>query len=150
MKSMGAKDENKRLPMYWSEDGKGMPNPPADADSVEQKFPSLEEQKKDPQSILNYYKAALQIRNRYPEIARGEVQAVEGAFPEGTGAVLRQWQEESCVILCSTAEGITEINLQDYGLEGYNLKESLTVDGEKAVREGNILQLPEYGIAVLK
>ncbi len=150
MKSMGTKDENKRLPMFWSEDGKGMPDPPADADSVEQKFPSWEEQKKDPGSILNYYKAALQIRNRYPEIARGEVKAVEGTFPEATAAVWRQWQGETCVILCSMAEGITEINLQDYGLEEYNLKESLTVDMEKAVRNGNIVRLPEYGIVVLK
>lgn len=150
MKSMGTKDENKRLPMYWSEDGGGMPNPPADADPVEQKFPSVEEQRKDPQSVFNYYKAALQMRNRYPEIARGEAEAVTGALPKGTGAVLRQWQEETCVILYSTAEGITEINLQDLGLQGYNLKESLTVDGEKAVRKGDILQLPEYGIAVLK
>lgn len=151
MKSLGTKDENKRLPMYWSaQDKKGMTNPPGNADQVEQKFPSAEEQQKDAQSILNYYKAALKIRNKYPEIARGEISAVTGEFPPQTAALRREWQEESCVILCGTAEGITEIDLQECGLEGYNLKESLTVDGKKIVQEGSVLQLPEYGIALLQ
>ena len=148
---MGTKDENKRLPMYWSaEDTGGIPKPPADADEVEQKFPSAGEQEKDPQSILNYYKAALKIRNRYPDIARGEVTAVTGSLPEGVAAVQRQWQGETCIILCSTAEGITEINLRECVPEGYNIKDCLTVDETAVSQKDGLLRSPEYGIAVLK
>lgn len=151
MKSMGTKDENKRLPMYWSaRDTTGIPAPPADADRVEQKFPSLEEQEKDPQSILNYYKAALRIRKAYPEIARGEIAAVQGPFPEGTAATRREWQGETCIVVCSTAEGITAINLRECMPEGYNMKASLTVDGTAVTQKDGFLQIPEYGIAVLK
>ena len=40
MKSMGTKDENKRLPMYWSDsDGKGMTAAPEGADEVGHTLP---------------------------------------------------------------------------------------------------------------
>ena len=71
MKSSGTKDENKRLPMYWSaQDLSKTPDAPQAADAVEQKFPSAEEQEKDPGSILQYYKNAIELRRSNPEIAR--------------------------------------------------------------------------------
>lgn len=151
MKSQGSKDENKRLPMYWSAvDTEGMPNPPAEADSVEQKFPALDEQLKDPLSIASYYRAALRIRNLYPELARGEIVMAEGECPQGAAIVFRNWQEETCAVVCSTAEGMTQIELDEYGLDGYELKESLEVDEQQTRAEDGVLKLPEYGIAILK
>lgn len=59
MKSSGTKDENKQPSMYWSaQDLSKTPDAPQAADAVEQKFPSAEEQEKDPGSILQYYKNA--------------------------------------------------------------------------------------------
>lgn len=151
MKSMGSKDENKRLPMYWSaKNTEGIPNPPADADKVEQKFPSLEEQQKDKQSVWHYYKKALEIRNRYPELARGEISRIEADFPAGTAALVHSWQDRTCIVVCSNAEGVTEIDLQECGLMAYTLKDSLTVDETEAVVKDNKLLLPEYGIAVFQ
>ena len=65
MKSSGTKDENKRLPMYWSaQDLSKTPDAPQAADAVEQKFPSAEEQEKDPGSILQYYKNAIRVAQK--------------------------------------------------------------------------------------
>lgn len=151
MKSKGDLDENKRLPMYWSAtETEGMTVPAAEAEDVEQTFPALDEQMKDETSIYNYYKNALKIRNTYPEIARGEVSLIEGSYPAGTVATLRQWEDESCVIVyCNAEEGAT-ISLAEAGLSSYEVKASLTA-GEEAVKESaDTLQMPFGSIVIMK
>jgi len=54
--------------MYWSDtDTEGITNNPSGADKVEQKFAPVDEQMEDENSIYNYYKKAVRIRNTYPE-----------------------------------------------------------------------------------
>lgn len=79
MNSSGTKDENKRIPMVWSKtDITGMTKGPADMDAgIESPFPAEDEQEKDKDSILSYYKNALRLRNQNPEIARGTIEKVE-------------------------------------------------------------------------
>ncbi len=79
MKSKGSADENKRLPMFWSDvDTEGMTDGPADAEEgITSSFAAADEQLSDETSILNYYKRALALRNENPEIARGTVEKVE-------------------------------------------------------------------------
>src|SRR5699024_1921899 len=49
MSSLGSKDENKRLPMRWSDtDSKYMTKGPIDADDVDHEFSGVDEQLKDP------------------------------------------------------------------------------------------------------
>ena len=54
MASSGQKDENKRLPMIWSDTDKtGMTSGPEDADpDITSEFPGVDEQEKDPLSLL--------------------------------------------------------------------------------------------------
>ncbi|MBQ1320489.1 MAG: hypothetical protein IIY53_02440, partial [Solobacterium sp.] len=72
MKGAG-RDENKRAPMYWSDDPQaaGMTKAPPGMDNVQMKFPSLAEQEKDPYSILNYIREVMRIRNALPVITSG-------------------------------------------------------------------------------
>ncbi|MDE6221093.1 MAG: alpha amylase, partial [Lachnospiraceae bacterium] len=65
MSSSGQKDENKRLPMIWSDsDTTGMTNGPLDADKdVAFAFAGVEQQLDDSYSILNYYKRAVRLRD---------------------------------------------------------------------------------------
>ncbi|MCD7745377.1 MAG: alpha amylase [Lachnospiraceae bacterium] len=79
MKSKGSADENKRLPMYWSDvDTEGMTNGPEDAEEgITSSFAAADEQLVDETSILNYYKRAIALRNENPEITRGTVEKVE-------------------------------------------------------------------------
>ncbi|MGX8703390.1 MAG: alpha-amylase family glycosyl hydrolase, partial [bacterium] len=73
------KDENKRAPMYWSDEKldcicKG----PADMDEFDMIYPSLEEQTADEHSILSFVRALIRVRNTYPAIARGRVTKASG------------------------------------------------------------------------
>ena len=153
MKSSGTKDENKRLPMYWSaQDLSKTPDAPQAADAVEQKFPSAEEQEKDPGSILQYYKNAIELRRSNPEIARGSISVPDGELPEDTGVLLTEWEGKVSVILCNNATESVEIDLQQALPEGYNytLKGSLNVGDQQEKLENNKLELPAYGIVILK
>ena len=153
MKSSGTKDENKRLPMYWSaQDLSKTPDAPQTADAVEQKFPSAEEQEKDSGSILQYYKNAIELRRSNPEIARGSISVPDGELPEDIGVLLTEWEGKVSVILCNNATESVEIDLQQALPEGYNytLKGSLNVGDQQEKLENNKLELPAYGIVILK
>ncbi|MCD8022890.1 MAG: hypothetical protein LUF30_07955, partial [Lachnospiraceae bacterium] len=91
MKSKGSADENKRLPMIWSEtDTTGMTNGPADAEEgITSSFAAVDEQLEDETSILNYYKRAIALRKANPEIARGTIEKVEELCDGYQGAILK-------------------------------------------------------------
>ena len=96
MKGSG-KDENKRAPMQWTSENSGsadtaiMCDGPKDMEKFEMPYPPLDEQALDPNSIYNYYKKAIRLRNTFPVIARGKTQPVEVLSDEtsGVGAFLR-------------------------------------------------------------
>lgn len=71
--SGAGRDENRRTPMYWSDDptDPDMCAGPPGMDEVPMKFPPLADQIKDKQSIYNWFKEVIRVRNTYPAIARG-------------------------------------------------------------------------------
>ncbi len=94
MCSSGKEDENKRLPMLWSDSGtSGMCEGPKDADKVEQKCKALDEQIADPSSLYNTYRKCLELRNAYPEIARGKSEIIEDLTDEKTAVIRRTWTD---------------------------------------------------------
>ncbi|MEA4915017.1 MAG: alpha-amylase family glycosyl hydrolase [Christensenella sp.] len=151
MNSSGKKDENKRLPMHWSDtDLTGTPNPPPNADKVTQKFPALDEQQSDPNSIYNYYKAALRIRNNNPALARGETKAETSLTEDSVCAITKTWDNQTILILCNIGERTAQVDLSGTTFQKYRLTGALTV-GEEAVNlSDKILKLPMYAIAVLR
>lgn len=68
-------DDNKRAPMQWGEE-KGKCVGPPNMDYINMKYGSYEGQKDGSDSIYNYYKKAIHIRNKYPVIARGKTSSV--------------------------------------------------------------------------
>ena len=72
MKGAG-RDENRRAPMYWSDDPQaaGMCAGPAGMDEIRMEYGSLEKQASDPDSIFSYVREAVRIRESLPVIARG-------------------------------------------------------------------------------
>ncbi len=175
MKGSG-KDENKRAPMYWSEDSnaEGMCDGPADMDDFEMKYPSYEEQKEDPTSIYNYYKQAIRLRNTYPAIARGEVvelpelsqknicvyeKKISDDRKEEIGKNLNwsqvanseQNQLFDILVAINTSDESAEIDLSvDEGANGFRTIGSQLMTGEEtASLEEDTLRLPAYGIVIL-
>ncbi|WP_026665721.1 alpha-amylase family glycosyl hydrolase [Butyrivibrio sp. FC2001] len=159
MKGSG-KDENKRAPMQWAAEGtEGMTKGPSGMDSLKMSYGSLEEQKDDPDSIYNYYKKAIHIRNGFPAIARGKCTILEGLsgdrnvvwIKDGTDKVPEGTKGAKVLIAFNNGDEPAEIDLsKDQGADGYrNLATTLVTGEEDITLEGDILTVPSFGIAIL-
>jgi glycosidase len=156
MKGSG-KDENKRLAMYWSEDAKAdyMCHGPMDAEKVEQKYPSLEQQEEDPYSIYHYVKQTIRIRNTYPAIGRGVNEVIEQWTDENIAAVKKTYDEEQIILvynISDTAQTIdlSEVTLGEEELTAKRLAAKLLVDEQDIVTDSNRITLPPYAVAVFR
>lgn len=145
--SGSGRDENKRAPMIWDSEGTGLTYGPPDMERQEDHFPDVQAQLSDEDSILNYYRRALRIRNENPCIARGttEVLALPG---QDTAAVRRTWNGDSIVIVYNYSGESAEITELD-GLTGMQLRGYLTVDSTQEVALDGGLVMPAYSIAFL-
>ncbi|MBQ8953641.1 MAG: DUF3459 domain-containing protein [Clostridia bacterium] len=76
--SGSGRDENKRLPMLWSaadEDQNCLP--PVEADQKQRLKEGVAEQEDDEDSLLNWYRRLIALRSLAPELARGEMTALD-------------------------------------------------------------------------
>lgn len=156
MKGSG-KDENKRAPMYWSEDeeAEGMCNGPKDMEQVKMKYPSFEVQKEDSHSIYNFYKQAVLLRNRYPEIARGEVSYLSGISDDKICIVKKEYEGSTILLVFNISAEKLLLDLSQFNLaniDAANLSVGgMLLTGEEAVsKEASGLVLPPYSVAVLE
>ena len=149
MKGAG-KDENKRAPMYWSNDPsyEGMCAGPEGMDEVKMKFPSYEEQKDDDLSFVNYFRQALKIRNAFPSIARGTVRANEVLSDEETAVFEKNdGTHEPVLIVINVSDQPETVDLSSEA--GYSkLSAVLNTSEEAVVFENGTVSMPAYSIAV--
>lgn len=159
MKGSG-KDENKRAPMLWTtedeaevETAAGICDGPPAMDNVKQKFEGAAEQQKDPDSIWNYCRQVIAVRNAYPVIAEGTTTVISELSGEQVCAFTRNAEGyEPLLILINTSEEMQTLDLTATEYAEHLLQPAavLTV-GEEAVRaEGNTVKLPGFGILILK
>ena len=117
-------------------------------------YPSVEEQQADPNSILNYYKAAMRLRNCFPSIARGRVENFSPAGNTYISILKKTWQEETVIIVMNfdsfeqtvaleSSLGITE------GIMGGLYAQDVSVEASYDAATGSIV-LPPYSIVILK
>lgn len=158
MKGSG-KDENKRAPMYWSKDSsaEGMCKGPADMEDFQMKFDSLKEQQEDPDSIYNYVKQVIKIRNQNPVIARGTTTYLEQYSGEQCFALTRSIgdsEDGTLLLLGNTSAEPVTIDLTGLAV-GETPAEDLTLLGElytgeeTAERAGAEVTLPSFAILIL-
>ena len=149
MKGAG-RDENKRAPMYWSDDPQaaGMTQAPPGMDNVQMKFPSFEEQEKDPYSILNYVREIMRIRNALPVITSGRTWVHQDLTTDDVCVLIREdgVHEPALVVYNISPETQT---IHTDSTEFHHLKGVLTVSAEPVAFENDTLTLPPWGTAVL-
>ena len=152
MKGSG-KDENKRAPMQWSKEpgAEGMCQGPPEMEEVKMKFPALDEQENDPNSIHSYVCEAIRIRNRFPVIGNGKTRLVESLSGENICAIERTADGEAPVLLLiNTSDEEQEVNLADSECSGYNqLAAQLTVTEKQAALQEATMYLPPFGVGIL-
>ena len=118
-------------------------------------FPTVEEQLNDYNSILNYYKAALYMRNSNPEIARG-VTVVRGEYIEQSDYVSvfnRIYNDSTILIVVNfNSEEAQSIILTDSDVHG-GMSFSLCADFDNEVtfdESTKTVTLPPYSIAIFR
>lgn len=156
--SGSGKDENKRAPMYWSKiDGSdGMCKGPSGMETINMKYDSLNEQEPDPNSIYNFYKDAIKLRNQNPEIARGSVENLADYGTKEACVIKKTWKEEEILILINVSDSAQTLDLNGITLGGEEASSfenrGWLFAGE--VKEGNydngIAQMPAFSVLVLK
>ena len=142
-------DPSKRAPMYWNAArDDGTTDPPPECTLPESyPFGSLEEQKADDNSVYNYYRQAIAIRNAIPAISHGKTTA-ETALNAGCVSAFRKSCDlGECIILMNVDTVSAQVDLTGY--ESWTLAASLSVNGETVTLDGSALTLPPYAVAVL-
>ena len=142
-------DPSKRAPFYWNKDrDDGTTAPPPECElPAEYPLGSLEEQLNDDDSLWNYYRQVIAIRNALPQIARG-IPTAETALNTGCVSAFRKtWNEENCIILMNISSEDAAVDLSAYA--DWNLAATLSANGEKIKLKGSTLNLPAWGVAIL-
>ena len=138
-------DPSKRVAMYWNDTD--LTQLPPDARAQEHVFGSLESQRGDDGSIYNYYRQAIAIRKALPAISHGRVTAETGLNTGCISAQRKTWGEEECIILMNISPEGVQADLSNYS--NWALAATLSADGGEITQQGNALQLPPYGVAIL-
>ena len=151
VKGIPAKDENKRAPMYWNDSGEdGMAKGSPNMDDVVHKFEPYEKQKEDKNSIYNYYKNVISIRNAFPQIGRGVETVAEDV---GDGDIVALWKEydgESILLLMNNSDQEKTITIPDQDGRKLELGAALSMEDKEITLKDGTLKLSPYGVAVLK
>ena len=148
-------DENKRAPMQWSTDAQA----PGMCDSVakreyEMVYGSVETQEQNGDSILNYVKQGLKLRNTYPEIARGKNEIVETAN-ENILVLKKTYEGSELLIVMNLSEIQTQVDLSGISINGkeagdFEIAGTLLVSGHMVAEQDGVLNMPAYSIELLK
>lgn len=139
-------DPNKRIGMYWTTLPEVTACPPG---TTEARYPlgSVTEQQEDPNSLLRYVRRAMNLRNAYPEIARGTT-ALLPVEDTDLWVMERTWNGSSVTIVLNLSGADKEIKLDRTALVA-----ALDADlerGEGVAYSDGILSLDAWGIAVLQ
>ena len=152
MNSTSDKDENKRLPMYWSETLlAGTTDGPPDCNlSIESSFGAVDEQLKDGYSLLNYYRHAIRLRNENPEIARGEIKKIESLCTDTYGVMTKTYEGSTIVIAINNKDEEVQIPIGESELAEMQIRGYLTLQGEEITLKNGMLTMPAKSICILK
>ena len=149
-------DPHKRIAMYWSNKSvyEGWCyNTPENIkiDDTYYYYPSVEEQLQDEQSILNYYKMAMRLRNAFPSIARGKVTNYSDNYSSYVCVVTKEYAGELITIVINLDSFEQNISLDQSALNVTSIAGELYATNEgKATLNGTNLVIPPYAIVILK
>ncbi len=149
-------DPAKRIAMKWSDKSvyegwcyiapEGTP-----IDETSYYYPSVEAQAEDPDSILNYYKKAMLLRNCFPQIARGEVEYFPMEDNNYICVIRKTYEGEAITIVFNLDSFEQKIALDEKALGFSKLAADLCASSStKVTYSGGTAVMPPYSIAIFK
>ena len=144
-------DPNARMPMRWSADGSaGVTDPPPGGTYDESSVVPVDEQAKDPGSVLAFYHSVLSLKRRFPQIARGRYVSITATDREVL-AFSDTYQGRSVYVLENLDSAAHVEQLDGMGLPASaRIRAHLLTTGTQAPSlSGRRLTLPPFSVAVL-
>ena len=112
---------------------------------VEYAYPCFDQQKEDPDSLLQYVRKVNLLTRKWPEIAQGKTSIV---YSDSYVLCLSKTLDTSEILL---ALNFSSNQPKTVAVpEGTEMTDSLCLDAELPVLEDNLLTLPPYGFAILR
>ena len=143
-------DANRRLAMLWG-DGDLIKNPEGSTYKKEYQIDStVSDQLSDENSILAHYQKVINVRTKYPAIARGEYNVIAGTSGNLGGFYVEYNGEILGILHNNSSQPITMDLTKLRGLDGHSLTEILEVIGYNATLEGTTLTIDGYTSIILK
>lgn len=144
-------DEDKRLPLPFTQDKKGRPAPPeAATHEATTDGGTVEKQLTDEQSLLRWYQQILRIKETYPVIGSGDFTYYESDDEELCILSYQKGEKELLVIHNYHQENDLTWNLPAALKDGQVL-ETMTVDGDSAANvHDDKLTLPKYSTTIFQ
>jgi len=135
-------DPDLRVGMLWDSAKTNVTTPPPYGET-DYAFNGVEEQLKDENSILNYYKLCNNARNAFPALMRGKFEKISSIVGMDVIAFRKTYKDQTITIAINLSTKEKKIE----GIEG-KLAQSICVSG-KIGYGGNTLTMPKYSIAIL-
>ncbi len=148
-------DQNVRIPILWGEENEvGDCKAPSGTTKKEYPNPSVKDQINDKNSIYNYYKKVLLIRNQNPEIARGEISLIKQDRENKILAIRKTYNGSEIGILINFSPiNDLSIDIKELGfveVVGQIVETKSEEDRYIGILEEGIIKMPSYSIAILK
>ena len=142
-------DPSKRAPFFWNDarDNGTTTSPPECELPEEYPFGSLEQQMEDDNSLWNYYRQAIAIRQALPALSHGRTTAETGLNAGCVSAFRKTWNDQAIIVLMNIDTVAASVDLSAYA--DWTLAASLSADGNEIVLNDTTLELPAFGTAVL-
>ena len=119
-------------------------------ESIKMTNGSLEDQQDDPDSIYNYFKQAIRLRNRYPEIARGIAANVENLSDKNIAAITKTYDGKTTLLVFNLSQETQKVDISGIDLGGEGTIGGMLLTGEDTITlEDNELTLPSYSMALV-
>lgn len=152
MNSTSDMDENKRLPMYWSDVVRtGVTDGPPNCNlDITSSFEAVDEQLKDGYSLLNYYRHAIRLRNENPEIARGEIKKIESLCNDHHAVMTKTYEGSTIAIVINNTDEEVHISIENSEIAEMGIRGYLTLQGEEITLDNGVLIMPAKSICIMK
>jgi glycosidase len=143
-------DANRRLAMLWG-DGDTVKDPVGTTYSIDKQINgTVASQLEDENSLLSHYAKVINVRTKYPAIARGEYNMVSSTNKNFAGFYV-EYNGEILGIIHNNSLNEISMPLSDLkGLDGHSFDQLCEILGSSAKLEDGVLTIAAYTSVILK
>ena len=144
------KDENKRQPLVWSvTDETGIPKPVSGSTNTDKPEAGIDEQLKDKDSLLSFYRDTLRLKDLNPEIARGTVTAID-VGNDAVCAYKCEYDGSQVYVIHNLSKESVDIKLSKDVFSDVEMRGNLKANGGTIELKDNELKMPSLSTVILK